>query len=131
MATVNNFEDLEIWQMAREICRKIHEYTQRENFRRDFSLVDQMKRSSGSIMDNIAEGFEREGTKEFIQYLYISKGSSGECRSQTYHALDRKYINEELKSAPTATPVIPVKEVLRKFLLVFICLKFFNYLKIN
>ena len=95
MATVNNFEDLEIWQMAREICKKIHVYSQREGFRKDFSLIDQMKRSSGSIMDNIAEGFEREGKKEFIQYLYISKGSSGECRSQTYRALDRKYITEE------------------------------------
>jgi len=95
MATVNNFEDLEIWQMAREICNKVHGYTRRENFRKDFSLVDQMNRSSASIMDNIAEGFEREGKKEFIQFLYISKGSSGECRSQTYRAFDRKHITEE------------------------------------
>jgi four helix bundle protein len=95
MATVKRFEDLEVWQLAREICRKVFEYTVREPFNRDFSLVNQMRSSSGSIMDNISEGFERDGKKEFIQYLSIAKGSSGECRSQSYRSFDRKYINKE------------------------------------
>ncbi|HQQ13355.1 MAG TPA: four helix bundle protein [Bacteroidales bacterium] len=94
MATINRIEDLEIWQMARDICRAVHKLTQKELFRKDFSLVDQIRRSSGSIMDNIAEGFEREGNKEFINFLSISKGSAGETRSQMYRAFDQGYITQ-------------------------------------
>jgi four helix bundle protein len=82
MATVERFEDMEIWKKARELCRLIHKYNQYENFSKDFKLVSQIKGSSGSIMDNIAEGFERGGNKEFSQFVWISKGSSGETRSQ-------------------------------------------------
>ena len=86
--------------MARELSRDIYELTLKKDFSRDFSLVDQIRRSSGSVMDNIAEGFERGGTREFIQYLSVSKGSCGETRSQLYRALDRKYILEnEFNSA--------------------------------
>lgn len=95
MATIKSFEDLEIWQQAREICRMIYKLTQKELFRKDFSLVDQVRRSSGSVMDNIAEGFVREGNKEFNYFLSIAKGSAGETRSQLFRALDQDYITQE------------------------------------
>ena len=94
MATIKYFEDLEIWQIAREISKEIYKISKYDKFRKDFALVDQIRRSSGSIMDNIAEGFDRDGSKEFKQFLSISKGSSGECRSQIYRALDQEYISE-------------------------------------
>ncbi len=94
MSTIKRFEDLEIWKMARDISKDVYEITKKESIRYDFSLIDQLRRSSGSIMDNIAEGFERDGSKEFIQFLSISKGSSGETRSQLYRAIDQHYIDE-------------------------------------
>ena len=95
MATVQCFEDLKIWQMARELCRDVFRITRYEQFSKDFKLKDQIKSSSGSIMDNIAEGFERGGNKEFIQFLAIAKGSSGETRSQLHRSFDYQYIEEE------------------------------------
>jgi four helix bundle protein len=94
MATIKYFEDLENWQIAREISKEIYKLTIKDSFKKDFSLIDQIRRSSGSIMDNIAEGFERDGSGEFKQFLSISKGSSGECRSQLYRAYDQNYISE-------------------------------------
>ncbi len=95
MATINCFEDLEIWQIARELCKKIEPIAVRIISVKNFSLADQLRRSSGSIMDNIAEGFEREGKKEFLQFLSISKGSAGECRSQFYRILDFGIISQQ------------------------------------
>ncbi len=95
MAKIECFEDLEIWKMAREFCLDVFRITNYNEFSKDFRLKDQIKASSGSIMDNIAEGFERSGNKEFIQFLYISKGSCGESRSQLYRVLDFSYINQK------------------------------------
>lgn len=95
MAKFNRFEDIIAWQKARELCKLIFVYTAYDAFSKDFKLVNQIKGSSGSVMDNIAEGFERGGNKEFIQFLFISKGSAGEVRSQLYRALDNTYINEQ------------------------------------
>jgi four helix bundle protein len=94
MSKIERFEDLELWQLARDICKDIFTVTHNESFSKDFSLKDQIRRSSGSIMDNIAEGFERDGNKEFITFLYYSKGSCGEVRSQLYRALDYHYISQ-------------------------------------
>jgi four helix bundle protein len=95
MATVKCFEDLSVWKKARMFCQDIFRVTSYEVFAKDFRLKDQIRASSGSIMDNIAEGFERSGNKEFVQFLYISKGSCGESRSQLYRALDYTYIPQE------------------------------------
>ena len=91
----NRFEDLEIWKEARGLCELVFNLISKEPFSKDFKLRDQINSSSGSVMDNIAEGFERGGNKEFIQFLYIAKGSCGETRSQAYRAHDRKYIDQK------------------------------------
>jgi four helix bundle protein len=91
---IDRFEDLEIWKDARDLCKYVFELTSKEFFNKDFKFRDQIRASAGSVMDNIAEGFERGGNKEFAQFLYISKGSCGETRSQGYRASDFKYINE-------------------------------------
>lgn len=93
---IERFEDLEIWKEARVLCKLIFDIIEREPFCRDFRFRDQIRSSSGSIMDNIAEGFERNGNKEFIQFLSIAKGSCGECRSQAYRSFDYRYINQEI-----------------------------------
>jgi four helix bundle protein len=91
---VTRFEDLEIWQLARELCKEVFRLTSKEPFCNDYKFRDQMRASSGSVMDNIAEGFSRGGNKEFIQFLSVSNGSCGEVRSQSYRAFDYNYITE-------------------------------------
>jgi len=95
MAIIKSFEDIEAWKLARVMCNKIGLLIDGERFGKNFRLIDQLNGSSGSIMDNIAEGFERGTRKEFIQFLGYAKGSCGEIRSQLYRAVDRNYINQE------------------------------------
>jgi len=95
MATINKFEDIISWQEARELNKTIGKFIDEERFKKNYRLIGQIEGSSGSIMDNIAEGFERGGNKEFKQFLYIAKGSCRELRSQLYRAIDRTYINQQ------------------------------------
>jgi len=95
MASIKQFEDLEIWKLSRVLCDEINKLALRTDLRTDYKLYSQIDSSSGSIMDNIAEGFERNGNKEFIQFLSISKASCGETRSQLYRVFDRNYITKE------------------------------------
>ena len=95
MSKIERFEDLEVWKMARSFSKNIYLTLEKKPFLKDYRLRDQMRGSVGSIMDNIAEGFERSGNKEFVQFLFISKGSCGEVRSQLYRALDVGYICQE------------------------------------
>jgi len=96
MATIQKFEDLEIWQKARLLSQKIYPLTFKEPIASDFRLKDQMRGSCGSIMDNIAEGFDRGSKNEFTNSLTIAKGETGELKSQLYRSLDNKYITEEI-----------------------------------
>lgn len=94
MATIEKFEEIISWQEARVLNKNVGRLIDEERFKKNFRLIGQIEGSAGSIMDNIAEGFERGGNKEFIQFLYIAKASCGEFRSQLYRALDREYIND-------------------------------------
>jgi len=94
MATVKRFEDLTIFQAARELAKEIYSITSNNPFCTDVRFVQQIRASVGSIMDNIAEGFERSGNKEFTNFLYIAKGSAGELRSQLLRAHDVGFIDE-------------------------------------
>jgi four helix bundle protein len=95
VATFERFEDILAWQKARELTRAISEDADKGPFSRNLRFSGQITDSACSIMSNIAEGFERGGRKEFIQFLWIAKGSAGEFRSQLYVALDRNYISKE------------------------------------
>lgn len=92
---VEKFEDLAIFQRARDLCKEVYGITRANDFKYDSRFVQQIRAASGSIMDNIAEGFERDGNKEFAQFLYIAKGSCGEVRSQVICAYDAGYISQE------------------------------------
>ena len=89
------FEELPCWQKARELCQSVFEMITHSPFSKDFALKDQIWRSSGSVMDNIAEGFDDSSSREFIKFLGYSQRSCGEVQSQLYRALDCQYINKE------------------------------------
>ena len=95
MSTWRSFEEIESWQLARSLCFDIHTIIQYEGLKNDFALKDQINRSSGSVMDNIAEGYGRGGNREFINFLSIANASLHEVRSQLYRILDRSYITDE------------------------------------
>ncbi len=94
MSTIQRFEDLEAWKMSREVTKGIYKISSLGLFAQDFGLRDQIRRASVSVMSNIAEGFERDGDKEFVQFLAVAKASAGEVRSQLYVAFDQNYISE-------------------------------------
>lgn len=96
MATIQKFEDLNIWQKARLLSQQIYPLTFKEPVASDFRLKDQIRGCCGSIMDNIAEGFERGSKNEFVNSLSIAKGETGELKSQLYRSLDNRYISAEL-----------------------------------
>lgn len=92
---VSDFEELAIYKQSRLLAKQVYELTRQGEFKYDTRFVQQIRSSSGSISDNIAEGFERQGNKEFLQFLYIAKGSCGEFRSQINRAYDAQFISKE------------------------------------
>ena len=94
MAYYKKFEELSIWQISRELCKDIYRITNYDSFSKDLRFASQIRAAGGSIMDNIAEGFDRRGNKEFVYFLYVANGSCGEVRSQLHRAFDCHYITE-------------------------------------
>ena len=95
MATIERYEDIQGWQKAREMTNFVYAVTKQKAFACDFALKNQIRKAAVSVMSNIAEGFERGGRAEFIQFLSIAKSSAGEVQSQLYIALDQEYITLE------------------------------------
>ncbi|MFB9121518.1 four helix bundle protein [Bergeyella porcorum] len=119
MGTISRFEDLEIWQLSRILCNDVFKIIEETPLKNNFRLWNQMDGASGSIMDNIAEGFERNGNKEFIQFLSIAKASCGEVRFQLYRVKDRNFIDEETFDALMNQTLVLSKKISA----------FINYLK--
>jgi len=92
---IERFEDIEVWREARKLVNRVYGVCSINEFKKDYSLVDQIRRAAISVMANITEGFARKGNKEFVQFLFISKSSAAELQSHLYVALDQKYINED------------------------------------
>ena len=115
MALYKNFEELPVWKSSRQLTVQIYQLTRNERFKKDFGLVDQMRRASISISSNIAEGFERGSKKEFIQFLYRAKGSAGELRSQLYTTLDLGYIDRAVVQG-LLTQVVSLSRQLSAFI---------------
>lgn len=111
--TVKNFEDLKIWQAAKLLTIKVYAATDLQKYHKDYSLIDQTRRAAVSVMANIAEGFERENNKEFIQYLYIAKGSCGELRSHLWIAQELGFLlkneGQELREKAAGISVMIAK----------------------
>ena len=94
MATIKKFEDIQAWQKAREVSAAIYRLCKQGDLATDFGLRDQIRRCAVSTQSNIAEGFGREGNKQFVYFLRIAKGSACEFRSQLYNLFDAEYIDQ-------------------------------------
>ena len=92
---VERFEDLDAWKVGRELANLIYDLTRTPDLSKDYGFKDQLQRAAVSVMNNIAEGFERGSNKDFAKFVFISRGSTGEVRSMLYLALDQKYISED------------------------------------
>ena len=92
---IEKFEDIKAWQKAKELAKRIYDLTNKGDFAKDYSLKDQIRRASISVMSNIAEGYARQTDKEFAQFLFIALGSTAELQSQLYLAQDLNYISKE------------------------------------
>jgi len=119
MAKVERFEELEVWRAARDVVNAVYQASSAGIFSRDYALRDQIRRAAVSIPSNIAEGFSRHSNKEFVQFLFIAKGSAAEVQSQLYTALDQGYISRE-----TSNRIYQELEVVAKQLS-----RFITYLK--
>ena len=95
MKKIGQFEDMEVWVLARKLANQIYDVSEKGAFARDFWLRDQMRRAAVSILSNIAEGYESDSDRQFIRYLGFAKASAGELRAQLYIALDRKYLSQQ------------------------------------
>lgn len=95
MATIRHFRDIEAWQKARELANGVYAISGKGLFAKDFALRDQMRKAAISVVANIAEGYERGGNPEFVQFLSVAKGSVGEVEAQLYVALDQGYVTQE------------------------------------
>lgn len=95
MASIKRFEDVEAWKKGRELTQRIYQITSQTKFTRDYTLRDQIRRAAISITSNIAEGFDRGGNREFVQFLAIARGSASELKSQLYTALDVGYVDQK------------------------------------
>jgi four helix bundle protein len=107
MPTVKRFEDLECWQEARKLVGCIYALANKDSFKKDYELTGQIKRSAVSIMANIAEGFHRNSSKEFMRFLDYSRASIAETLSHLYIALDQLYISEtEMQNAKQQSEIV-------------------------
>ena len=95
MATIKRFEEIKVWQEARELAKMVYNATSQGGLAKDFGLKEQIQRAAVSVGSNIAEGFARNGNKEFVKFLWIAKGSATEVQSQLYTAMDVGYITDE------------------------------------
>jgi len=95
-AVIEKFEDIVAWQVGREIANAIYELTRDVSIRKDRGFVDQIRRASVSVMNNIAEGYERGSNKDFAKFLFVARGSVGEVRSMLYVAVDQGYIDQKI-----------------------------------
>ena len=108
---IQKFEDMKVWQDAREFVSNIYKSTSNQKFKKDFDLRDQIQRAAVSIMSNIAEGYERDSNKELIRFLLYSKGSAGEVRSLLYVATDLGYLTEKEFSDYHESSLLIIKQI--------------------